>query len=98
MRIKVPPRAGLGTTNNEIAKPWGKGFGGLDVWGEAYVVLDLPNDSAAEGVEVAVVLEPPHHLRRRRRPRLGIVHGNGECWVEASIPNFARKDEHGYSA
>ena len=71
---------GLGTKSHKIAKPWGKGFGGL-TFGEAYVVLDLPNDGAAESIEVAIVLEPPHHLRCRRRPPHGasarIAHGNG---------------------
>ena len=32
-------RAGLGTRNNEIAKPWGKGFGGLNVWGKLTLSL-----------------------------------------------------------
>lgn len=56
----------IGNRNNEIA-----------IGGEAYVVLDLPNDGAAEGVEIAVILEPPHHLRSRRPPRLEIAHGIG---------------------
>ena len=34
----------------------------------AYVVLDLADDGAAEGVEVAVVLEAPHHFLRGRLP------------------------------
>jgi len=61
---------GLGTKSDKIAKPWGKGFGGL-TFGEAYVVLDLPNDGAAESIEVAIILEPPHHLRCRRQPPQG---------------------------
>ena len=65
---------------------------GIDVYGEAYVVLDLPNDGAAESIEVAIVLEPPHWLRCRRWPPHGaaamIAHGNGngKCGLEASIP------------
>jgi len=72
---------------------------GIDVYGEAYVVLDLPNDGAAESIEVAIVLEPPHHLRSRWRPPHGaaarIAHGNGngKCGLEASVPSFAVNSE-----
>ena len=74
---------------------------GIDVYGEAYVVLDLPNDGAAESIEVTIILEPLHHLTCRRRPLQGaatrITHGNeiGKCRIEASIPSFAVNGEHG---
>ena len=97
---------GLGTKSHKIAKPWGKGFGGL-TFGEAYVVLDLPNDGTAESIEVTIILEPLHHLTCRRRPLQGaatrITHGNeiGKCRIEASVrleasvPSFAVNGEHG---
>jgi hypothetical protein len=45
----------------------------------AYVFLDPANDGAAEGVEVAVILEPTDHFRRsQRRPHAEIAHGSGD--------------------
>jgi hypothetical protein len=45
----------------------------------AYVFLDPANDGAAEGVEVAVILEPTDHFRRRQRPlHAEIAHGRGD--------------------
>jgi hypothetical protein len=68
---------------------------------EAYVVLDLPNDGTAESIEVAIILEPPHHLPCCRRVPQGaatrITHGNEirKCRLEASVPSFAVNGEHG---
>ena len=91
--IKVTPFGHEGVTAAQLYKYQGTGkriwgrWGGL---GGAHVVLDLADDGAAEGVEISVILEAPHHLRSSRLPppaeAAEVGHGDGERGAVA--PNF----------
>jgi hypothetical protein len=86
MRIKIPPRAGLGTRNNEIAKPWGKGFGGLDVWGKLTLSLTFRTITRRRASKSPSSLSRPTTSAAVGGHGLGSLMGSGNAgWKPQSL-------------